>query len=114
MEVDKSFTVSELHIVGNVYAEFIGKPMSFKKSDRKCILVNEISQKFEDKSVLSTRYKTPKTSARLASIAKAFMLKPAYPKDALVAAVCKTYTIEHKNEWNLTVQYQLSTDQRVQ
>ena len=76
--IDKSFTVPELHIVGDVYAEFIGKPMSFKKSDRKCILVNEISWKFGDKSVLSTRYKTPKTPAKLASLAKAFMLKPAF------------------------------------
>ena len=96
--MDKSFTVAELHIVGDVYAELIGKPMCFKKSDRKYILVNEISQKFGDKFVVSTRYKRPKTPPKLASLTKAFVLKPAYPKDVLAAAVCKTYTIEHKNE----------------
>ena len=41
----------------------------------------------------------PKTQSKLVPLAKGFMLKPAYPKDVLVAAVCKTYTIEHKNEW---------------
>ena len=97
--IDKSFTVAELHKVGDVYAEFIGKPMCFKKSDRKCVLVNEIRQKFGDKYVVSTRYKRSETPPKLASLAKAFMLKPAYPKDVLVAAVCKTYTTEHKNEW---------------
>ena len=73
--------------------------MPFKKSDRKCIIVNEISQKFGDKSVVSTRYKKAKTPPTLSSLVKAFMLKPSYPKDVLVAAVCKTITIEHKNEW---------------
>ena len=97
--IEKSFTVAELHIIADVYTQFIGKPMSFKKSDRKCVIVNEISQKFGDKSVVSTRYKKAITPPTLSSLAKAFMLKPSYPKDVLVAAVCKTCTIEHKNEW---------------
>ena len=97
--IEKSFMVAELHIIADVYTQFIGKPMSFKKSDRKCIIVNKISQKFGDKSVVSTRYKKAKTPPTLSSLAKAFLLKPSYPKDVLVAAVCKTYTIEHKNEW---------------
>ena len=85
--IEKSFTVAELHIIKDVYTQFIGKPMSFKKSDRKCVIVNEISQKFGDKSVVSTRLKKAKPPQKLASLAKAFMLKPAYPKDVLVAAV---------------------------
>ena len=97
--IDKSFTVAELHIVvDHVYTQFIGKPICFKKSDRKCIIVNEISQNFGDKSVVFTRYKKAKTPPILASLSKAFMLKPSYPEEVLVAAVCKTYTIEHKNE----------------
>ena len=108
--IDKSFTVAELHIVGDGYAEFIGKPMSFKKSDRKCVLVSEISQIFGDKSVVSTRYKRPKTPPKLASLAKAFMLKPAYSKNVLVAAVCKKHTqLNTRMNRNQTVPYQLHT-----
>ena len=59
----------------------------------------KLARSFGDKSEVSTRYQKAKTPPTLFSLVKAFMLKSSYPKDVLVAAVCKTCTIEHKNEW---------------
>ena len=48
--IDKSFTVVELFAISDIYTQYTGGKLKIKKSDRKAVIVNEISKYFGDKS----------------------------------------------------------------
>ena len=98
--IDKLFTVVELFAISDIYTQYTGGKLKIKKSDRKAVIVNEISKYFGDKSTISfeTRRNQRKIQS-LANMAKNFIFKPDYPKAVLNAAVAKTYHIEKGKEW---------------
>ena len=97
--IASSFTVLELDMIGEVFAEFTHYKMSFKKSDHRCVKVNELSKHFTDKSeILPKLHKNP-TCKTLYSIAKSVLVSSKYPKEVLVAAVAKTHHVHHFQEW---------------
>ena len=49
--------VKELKMIAEVYHEYTGRPMPFKKSDNKATKVYVISQTFGDKSIVVSQKK---------------------------------------------------------
>ena len=91
--------VKELDMISEVYHEYTGHSMPFKKCDNKGTKVNIISQTFGDKStVVPTRTKL-KSPITLKSIVKKFVMKPSYPKDVIVAAAAKIHYIKTIDYW---------------
>ena len=61
--------------------------MKVKKSDRKAVIVNEISKFFGDKSSMTVTRKIAEAPSTLVLLCKQFIMKLAYAKDVLVAAI---------------------------
>ena len=60
---------------------------------------NVLSSFFRDKSSIQVKQCARKCVIPLQLLAKQHILKPSYPKDVLVATVCKTHHIEESYKW---------------
>ena len=96
--INNSLTVQELLCISDIYTQYTKGKMKAKKSDRKAVIVKEISKYFGDKSSLTVTRKMAKDPSTLGLSGKQFIMKLAYPKDVLVAAVAKCHHIENTGE----------------
>ena len=90
----KKWIVKELDMIAEVYHEYTGHSMSFKKCDNKGTKVNIISQPFRDKSTVVPTRKKLKSPVTLKSIVKKFVMKHSYTKDVIAAAAAKIHYIK--------------------
>ena len=58
-----------------------------------------LSALFGDKSSIKVKKCVGKTVVQLKSLTKQHIMKPDYPKDVLVAAVCKTRHVKEGYKW---------------
>ena len=97
--INNSFTVPELLCISDIYTQYTKGKMIVKKRDRKAMIVNEISKYFGDKSSITVRRKMANAPCTLVLLCKQFIMKLAYPKDVLIAAVAKCHHMENIGEW---------------
>ena len=102
--INSSFTVEELDIVAEVYCRFTRGQSLFKKLDKKVVKCNVISGIFGDKSNIEVRKRVENKVKSLKSMAKQHIMQGQYPKDVLVAAVCKVHHIQEGYKWEAKVQ----------
>ena len=93
--------LKELEMIAEVYHQFTGQTLPFKKSDNKAKKVNIISLMFGDKSTIAPCHQQMKSPLQLKSLAKKYIMKPWYPKDVLAAAAAaaKIEFIKSIDEW---------------
>ena len=72
---------------------------TIQKSDKKATKCNVLSALFGDKSSIEVKKHVRKTVVQLKSLAKQHIMKPDYPKDVLVAVVCKTHHVKEGYKW---------------
>ena len=86
-------------MISDVYQEYTGKALPFKKANNKATEVNIISKTFGDKSAVVARKVKMRSPVQLKSLAKKFIMKPSYLKDVIATAVAKIHFIKTVDEW---------------